>query len=176
MRSAFLRRITIAIACSVLLAGPASAQSVDAFDPLGPPVGQTMLCYPISISASDSAAVLLRFLDGRDESQLRETMMAYDSSGIPLYFTVLAHEMTSSGKTRTHAVAGRLSPNAFGVRSVVGDTSGGGQIAISESRDSLPKLVPGSTLLTAAELSRAGALAARLWTFPCRHNRPRDPQ
>ena len=49
------------------------------------PVGPIM-CRPVDITAADSAASVLEFVDG--EVSARETLVAFDSSGVPLYMTV----------------------------------------------------------------------------------------
>lgn len=168
------RSIRVVVCCCSVLASRASAQSLGPFDALGPPVGQRMLCHPIPVTPADSAAVLLRFLDGRDELEPRETMIAYDSAGAPLYITVFAGEVTSSGQKRIHAIAARLGAGAFGDRSTLGDTTGGGEMGLVERRNSALGPVPGSTPLTESEIARARFLAARLWDLSCRNGPPRE--
>ena len=163
-----MNRLITVIALTSLTAMPANAQSASAFDVLGQPVGPMMACYPIPASPADSAAVMLHFFDGRSEQEQRETMVAYDSTGVALYFTLLARELTAEGVTRTHVVAGRLSPAPFGGRSVLSDTASSGQAASSQELSSGGTPRSGSIPLTDAELRRARALAERLWGFPCR--------
>jgi len=135
-----------------------------------------MLCQPLPVTGADSAAAVLRFVDGNDESEPRETLVGYDSAGIALYLTVFAQEMTVSGKTLAHAIVARFGSDAFGARSLLGDQTGGGSLRLLERGDTVGKAIPGSRLLTGVELNRARLLAAWIWNLPCRHGPPNPDQ
>ena len=51
-------------------------------------------CHAIEATAADSASSLVEFIDG--EVNTREAMVAFDSSGVPLYMTVQMSELTPS--------------------------------------------------------------------------------
>ena len=55
------------------------------------PVGP-IACRTLEITAADSAASVLEFIDG--EVNARETLAAFDSAGVPLYMTVQMTEST----------------------------------------------------------------------------------
>jgi hypothetical protein len=57
------------------------------------PVGP-FACREIKTSPADSAASILEFIDG--EANARETLVAYDSAGLPLYMTVQMTESSPS--------------------------------------------------------------------------------
>lgn len=169
-----MNRSIVVIACGCfMLVSRVTAQIADTFDPLRHPSGR-MLCQPLSVGTADSAQVVLRFFDAKDEAELRETLVGYDSAGAPLYLTVFAQEMTVSGKTRVHAIVARFGTDPFGGRSLLGDETGDGSIRLGERGDTTGIAIPGSRLLTAVELDRARLLAVWIWNLPCRHGPPQE--
>lgn len=74
----------------IVIAGSAQAQ-VKLPDHLFDPPDRIFACHAIDAGPADSAASILEFIDG--ESTARETLVAFDSVGVPLYMTV---QMTES--------------------------------------------------------------------------------
>ena len=84
---------TIRLVIPMVIAGSAQAQ-VKLPDHFFDPPDRVFACHAIDAGPADSAASILEFIDG--DLKARETLVAFDSVGVPLYMTV---QMTESAPT-----------------------------------------------------------------------------
>jgi hypothetical protein len=152
-----------------LTAKQLKAQADGSSDPLAPPRAK-LLCHNLAHSPADTGiayATALRFEEANDLADSRTIDAAYDSSGTPVYLSVLANRVGSSGEAVTSALVAR-----FGA----GGSAAGFRMRTSLKSDSTASTPKGPGLdsrakaiepMSIAETSQARALALRLWSHRC---------
>lgn len=138
--------------------GDGIAQSVESSRLLAIPAG-AVLCRPVQVTPTDSATFILKFRDtvtAAPKSRARESTVAYDSLGRPLYMLVTIEDLAGSPPELT-LFSVRLAPFRLGVR--------------VEPDSDLPSAAsfgaPRERALTEADLEQAHRLATDLWTRGC---------
>jgi hypothetical protein len=115
---------------------------------------------------SDSAAFVLEFADGMISTGSRLLVMAYDSSGSPLYASIRLIVRPDSASERAQLLAAKFTGPRGGTRMRVI----GGQVDSSEvatAADSAAALPRGAQVLTKEELAQAYDLSVWLWNHRC---------
>jgi hypothetical protein len=155
------------------IANRLEAQADRSFDPLGLPRTK-LLCHRLPRSPADtgiSYATALRFEESNDFRDSRVMDAAYDSSGVPVYLSVLATRAGSGGEPFTQALVARFgsagSASGLRVRTPANSDSAGAKANGSGPRSAAPALEP----MSMAEASQARTLALWLWSHRC----PREP-
>jgi hypothetical protein len=113
------------------------------------PVGPIM-CRPVDITAADSAASVLEFVDG--EVSARETLVAFDSSGVPLYMTVQMTEFLPPVS---------VSHNVIGEYLRIEKPFKDGKVIDEAAR------ITSNEGLTSDEMTKSEQLAVWLWNHRC---------
>jgi hypothetical protein len=138
--------------------------SVNAFAPdtlFVTPTGP-IACRPVTVTPADSADVMLEFIDGMPDVRTRQTLIAFQTAGTPLYMTVNQTELQPA-KFETHNIAVRF--GVLGEYLHVERPMRNGQVV----RDSAG--VFSTTILTTAEMAKSKELAMWFWEHRCN----RDP-
>lgn len=134
-------------------------------DPLVPHTG-ALLCRSRPGQPHDSAAVVLRFIDGAGPVAGREVVAAFDSSGVPLRMVVFAPEESTEGRIELHVIQVRFGEAVRGARGVARDAPRGRVLPLE--LDGFAELVPsGGEELSAAEIARGRQLATGMWNRRC---------
>src|SRR5258706_4071985 len=143
----------------------ATAQSESIFGLLSPPVGP-LLCHSLRATPADSARFIVRFVDGTDLVAGRQTIVAYDSTGTPLYMAIRANDSVAP-TTKIHAISVRFVPERRGLWVVV-EEGPDGRILRRGKTGELTHVPPqGPDLLTEGEISHARDLALWFWNHRC---------
>jgi hypothetical protein len=124
------------------------------------------MCRSIAPSPADSAAFVFEFADGQMASGSRLLIVAYDSSGAPVYASIRVVGLPDSAIARAQLLAARFKGTRLGTRMRVI----GGQIDSSEiatAADSAADMPRGAKVLSKEELARAYELSVWLWNHRC---------
>lgn len=154
-----VRRRIFTLGLTLLLpTGVGRAQMAESSRLLAMPAG-AVLCRSAPVTAADSAAFILAFRDtvtASAKSRARESTVAYDSLGRPLYMLVTVRDLAGSPPELT-LFAVRLAPFRAGGR--------------VEPDSDLPSAAsfgaPRESALTEADLEQAHRLATDLWMRGC---------
>jgi hypothetical protein len=125
-----------------------------------------LFCRSIPAGPADSAAFVFEYVDDDAERQ-RLSLVAFDFGGVPLYMMVSAQKTTSTGESRTDAVAVRFVPKAMGGR-VTLPRGLPAEVPMNGGSGSLAHEKPVEEALTGAELGQAKALAEWFWSHRCK--------
>jgi hypothetical protein len=124
------------------------------------------MCRSIAPSPADSAAFVFEFADGQMASGSRLLIVAYDSSGAPVYASIRVVGLPDSAIARAQLLAARFKGTRLGTRMRVI----GGQIDSSEvatAADSAADMPRGAKVLSKEELAQAYELSVWLWNHRC---------
>jgi hypothetical protein len=153
------------VAYCILSTELATAQAIVGSGGFSIPKG-TLVCRPVPAAATDSAAFIFQFFDGIVSARQRLSVVAFDSAGRPVYMLVSAPARTSTGESRTDALAVRFVPKTMGGRVPVSPKAtvqvpmNGGDSATHGNIVEEP--------LTQAELAQARMLAEWFWSHRCK--------
>jgi hypothetical protein len=153
------------VAYCILYTELASAQAIVGSGGFSIPNG-TLICRSIPAGPTDSAAFIFQFVDGIDSARQRLSLVAFDSAGRSVYMLVSAPARTSTGESRTDALAVRFVPKTTGGR-VVLPRMLSGQVPMNGS-DSATREKLIEEELTQAELGQARTLAEWFWSHRCK--------
>lgn len=155
----------IALVAFVTSGAPPLLAQGGAFNPLAPSVG-LLSCQSLPPTDADSASVVLHVTDSSSVVPMRESVIAYDSVGTPLFMTVSAREKT--GDDRKHALVIRFEPVRRGARMLIGADGEPDSTFRPDPTVSAPDLPPGATPLMTSEIIRARDLAVWVWARRCK--------
>lgn len=163
-RGTLLQRQAVLTACLICSVSAANAQSPIASDQLSIPNG-TQMCRSVPTEPADSIAYLFQFIDARDSSHDRISMIAFDSAGAPLHMMLSIPGIYLQHERKLYMFAVEFFP-----------TSQGGRLILPENTARRPTIAKGDTVgrvapveetLTAAEVARAKTLAEWFWAHRC---------
>jgi len=164
--------MTVTTVALVFGVGRADSQSWPP-DPLGVPASGTVMCRAIPTSSVDSISVMLDLSEESSDSNGRESRFAFDSSGAPIFMSVVVSNSISGDRLTADLISVRFSPFSRGVRQkITQDSNGDAHVAgdRSASRQQVgnePSTPIGITPLTDAEFVAARRLAAWVWGHRC---------
>ncbi len=164
-------RILFALSCGAALNIGHAQATPSGFDAFTKPTG-TMRCRSQTATHADSADILYNFVDG-DGMQLRETTVAFDSLGTPLYLALFSPEVRSTGTRVVHALAVRFGKPSKGSHIILPLGSGGDSPAQSDTARANASTQPSEEAFTEADGDRALLLAVWLWEHRCHDARVR---
>lgn len=156
-----LRPIVISLFLVAVAAGHVQGQAPGSMDPLAPVANGALICRTIKAGAGDSAAVTLEFGDGSPSAGVRQALVAFDSSGVPVYLVVSAEDPRFAGGVKHQVLGARFQPHPLGrITTTVVPTS-----AVGPDTSALVR-APVSPM-TNTEIERARQLAEWYWQRRC---------
>jgi hypothetical protein len=172
IRRALLRRTlqqckAILTACLTCCVPTVNAQAPMASDQLFIPNG-TQLCRSVRTEPADSVGYLFQFIDARDSSHERISMVAFDSAGAPLHMMLSIPGTYRQHERRLYMFAVQFFPNSQGGRLIVPEKAA--RLPTIANGDTVGRVEPIEETLTAGEVARAKALAEWFWAHRCQEN------
>jgi hypothetical protein len=164
-RRTLLQSKTVLIAFLTCCVPALNAQTPTASDQLSIPNG-TQMCRSVPAEPADSAAYLFQFIDARDSSHDRISMIAFDSAGAPLYMLLSVPGTNPQHERRLYMFAVQFFPTSQGGRSIVPENAAA-RLPTTAKGDTVGRVTPIEETLTAAEVARAKILAEWFWAHRC---------
>jgi hypothetical protein len=162
----------IAFLISMPGAAPTEAQSPGDFRPFAKPADDAFLiCRVVPPGVTDSRDIVLEFHDDGDTFTERVRIIAYDSTGTPLFLALHAIARVGPGKGLVHGFVIQFSPIPFGAHGTLDESQ---QLPKFESKKQASKerLPQGWRETTADDLRLARELAVFSWERRCGRSRP----
>lgn len=155
-----VNRVWLFLAVILLCTERAIGQETAGPQPFALPGTAPLLCRSIPVGRADSASFVYQFLD-RQAERGRESVVAFDSLGTPLYMTVFA-PVRSAGthQWRTYAIALRFVPIALGDRLLLP--------SVAQPDTPVSHEKPELETLSTTDLANAKTLAEWFWARRCK--------
>src|SRR5258705_2964836 len=141
-----------------------NAQELTASDQLSIPNG-TQMCRSVPAEPADSAAYLFQFIEARDSSHDRISMIAFDSAGGPLYMLRSVPGTNLQHERRLYMFAVQSFPTGQDGRCIIPENAA--RLPTTAKGDTVGRVAPIEETLTAAEVARAKTLAEYFWAHRC---------
>jgi hypothetical protein len=163
-----LRYIAVSVMLELIAGCRPQAMSVvhQDFDPVLSPPSRIFMCRSPRPSPADSAAFVIRFADGANLASGRQTVIAYDSAGTPLYMAIRAPDSLSANM-RVQVIAIRFRPDRRGVWTIMEADSTGRLSSHARNGEPLHKPPSGADLLTETEIAQSSRFAEWGWQHRC---------